>query len=264
MGNNKTVTCALVFLIAIMMSAPWAAIVACPGARAISDTTDLDSVGDLGDVVKVKPVKPGPAPTAGKYAVVVGISNYYGTKYDLQYCDDDARDWSQYLNGKGYTTHVLTDSQATYNAILNEVNWLVTTEKAGNDVAFIYSGHGSSGNMITYELSYLSSATLKSKFSSLESTHAFFCFDACQIGAMKSALGGTGRFVACASTASTYSYDGTSSMANGVFTYWYLNGLQNKGYTSAEQGFAWAESQSEATYPMSCISYDGYTGYMNF
>ncbi len=208
------------------------------------------------------PTDPGTTPTNGKYALVIGISNYYGTQYDLQYCDDDARDWANYLNGKGYTVHTLIDSQATAANIDSEINWLNSVENAGDTVAFVYSGHGTysgGSNMISYELSYISQSYMQSKFATFSSTKIFFAFDACQIGGMK-AVGATGRYIAMASDTKAYSYDGTSSMANGVFTYYYLYALNSLGYTSAEDAYSYAKMKSEASYPMTCTYYDGYSG----
>ncbi|MEM2900473.1 MAG: caspase family protein [Thermoplasmata archaeon] len=223
-----------------------------------------------------KPPKPmdsgtgGTTSPTGKYALVIRIANYCGSSYDLQYCDDDARERANYLSGKGYTVHTLIDIQATAANIDSELNWLNSMENAGDTVVFIYSGHGiyggGSSNILSYELAYVSDSYMANKFatfSSTTSTKMFFEFDACQIGGMK-AVGATGRFVAMASNTKTYSYDGTSSMANGVFTYYYLYALQNLGYTSVEDAYAYAKQKSESSYPMTCTYYDGYSGNFQF
>jgi hypothetical protein len=278
MKTNKIMIAMAIVCVAFLIMLPWAAMAFSAHSRDLPDQAlaarargkpikeDKPGGGGGGKPPKDDP-NPDPDPTSGKYAVVIGISNYDGYAYDLQYCDDDARDWAGYLNGKGYTVHTLIDSQASYNNILSEVSWLVGQENAGDDVAFIYSGHGikqgKDSNIVTKELSYLSSSTLKSAFSGLDSTHAFFSFDACEIGGM-SKLGGTGRYVAMGSSTSTNSYDGTKAMSNGVFTYYQLQALEDLGYTSAEESFAYAEERSEATYPMNCVSSDGYQGLMVF
>lgn len=234
-----------------------------------SDETLVRAAGGA----KGKPTKPGGGggggggtPTYAKVALCIGISNYDGSMYDLKYCDDDARDWAGYLNNKGYTVHTLIDSQATDASIRSEIDWLNSAEtSAGDTVVFVYSGHGikqGGSNIISKNWVYISQSELDSKFSSFASQKIFFFFDACQIGGMTT-LGGTGRFVACASSSSTYSYDGTSSMANGVFTYYFLeDGIKQKGYTAMEDAFDYAEYMSERSYPMSCVSSDGYSGLM--
>lgn len=210
----------------------------------------------------------GSEPTTNKIALVIGISNYDGTRYDLQYCDDDARDWANYLKGKGYTVHTLIDGQATLSGIESEVAWLDSAENVGDEVAFCYSGHGIKAPklgscILTSDLYQISYKWFVDKFSTFSSTEIFFCFDACQIGDMRS-LGTNGRFVAMASNTNSYCYDGTSAMSNGVFTYYYLDALERQGYTTAEGAFDYAEYKSESTYNMDCTSADGYAGELVF
>ena len=209
----------------------------------------------------------GSEPTTNKVALVIGISNYDGSRYDLQYCDDDARDWANYLKGKGYTVHTLIDGQATLSNIESEVAWLDSAENAGDEVAFCYSGHGIKERklgscILTSDLYQVSYKWFVDKFSTFSSAKIFFCFDACQIGDTRS-LGTNGRFVAMASNANTYSYE-SADLQNGVFTYYYLDALQNKGYTTAEGAFDYAEYKLESTYNMDCTSADGYSGELVF
>jgi hypothetical protein len=172
------------------------------------------------------------------------------------------------LQQEGYTVTSVIDNQATKNNIESAVNTLASRAIAGNEIAFCYSGHGYKGNMISVDMYYLSSTWLKSKLGNAASTKMAFAFDACQIGAMKSALGGTGRIVAVASSSSSLSYDGDASMANGVFTYYQMYAFDNLGYVYyepdcdyANQKFiAWAKAKRLKVSP----SYsDGYTGQMD-
>ncbi len=48
----------------------------------------------------------------GKYALVIGISNYSGTANDLEYCDDDATDWKARLQMEGYSVPTLFHSSS--------------------------------------------------------------------------------------------------------------------------------------------------------
>jgi hypothetical protein len=90
----------------------------------------------------------------GKYALVIGISDYAGYYYDLQYCDDDGRDWRDRLEAEGYDVTLLTDRDATKSAIEAAVSNLASLSVAGNEIAFCYSGHGSDGNIISRDLLY--------------------------------------------------------------------------------------------------------------
>jgi len=205
------------------------------------------------------------AEKGAKYALVIGISNYSGTANDLQYCDDDANDWKARLVKEGYTVTSLIDLAATSSAIQSALTTLASKAIAGNEITFVYSGHGSSGNIISTDLYYISSSYFKTKFSSATSTKMFFTFDACQIGAMKTALNKTGRVIAVASNTTVYSYDGDATMKNGVFTYYQMKGFDSMGYIYAEndcsyactQMKSWASSNGVTVAP----SYqDSYTG----
>lgn len=77
-----------------------------------------------------------------KKAFCVGINNYPGTSNDLQGCVNDANDWSELLQGFGFTVDVLLDSQATRQNVKVALQELVTNAAAGDVVVFTYSGHG--------------------------------------------------------------------------------------------------------------------------
>jgi hypothetical protein len=193
-----------------------------------------------------KPVELTKAKAGGKYALVIGISDYSGTANDLQYCDDDANDWKARLQAEGYTVTTLLDRNATKSAIETQVNNLASLSIAGNEIVFCYSGHGSSGNIISTDLYYISSSWFKTKFANAKSTKMFFCFDACQIGAMATSLNATGRVIAVASNTKVYSYDGDATMKNGVFTYYQMVGFDQLSYIYAENDAQYACDQMKA------------------
>ncbi|MGY5880067.1 MAG: caspase family protein [Candidatus Thorarchaeota archaeon] len=86
------------------------------------------------------------------YAVIVGISDYKAIG-DLNFCDEDANDWYNYLTQIGYDDIVVlgdnTSSYIKYDGLASEHNAkLALTDlvgKAGpkDTIAFISSGHGS-------------------------------------------------------------------------------------------------------------------------
>lgn len=178
-----------------------------------------------------------------KYALVVGISDYSGTTNDLQYCDDDAIDWSVRLQTEGYTVTVLLDLNATKANIEAEVASLVSKSIAGNEISFVYSGHGSRGNIVTTDLYYINSSWFKTMFANATSTKMMFSFDACQIGAMATDLNAAGRVIAVASDTKKYSYDGDATMQNGVFTYYQMVGFDQLNYIYVEPDFQYACDQ---------------------
>ncbi len=207
--------------------------------------------------------------TGQKYAVVIGISDYEGDSNDLQYCDDDAIDWANYLESLGYIVKLILDRDATAQAIEDAINWLLSVEdEPGDAVVFAYSGHGyydsKYGSMIiSTDVVGITQGYFDSAFSSLDSQHAFFFFDACQIGGMAVlADEEVGRYVAMASNKHSYSYDGTSDMHNGFFTYYFLeDAIKTKGYVYMEDAFDYTVSVLKSILPqMKPTEADTYEG----
>lgn len=212
------------------------------------------------------PVKLSASATKGaKYAVVIGISDYEGTSNDLQYCDDDADDWAAQLQSEGYNVTKIVDLNATKATIEAAVNNLASLSIAGNEIALIYSGHGSRGNIVTSDLYYINSAWFKTVFTNATSTKMMFSFDACQIGAMATDLNANGRVIAVASDTRRYSYDGDATMQNGVFTYYQMIGLDQLNYIyfepdcqyACDQMSIWAKAAHVKVAPSYVDSYAG-------
>jgi len=181
-----------------------------------------------------------------KWALCIGISDYDGTANDLNYCDDDARDWANFLNSQGYHVVTLWDSQATADNIEEKINELLASEDADDYVVFTYSGHGVKYKkygscMISTDMVYITHGWLEAKFDAADSSHIYFAFDACQIGDFKG-LVKDGRVGAFASNRD-YSYDGTPDMQNGVFTYYQMEGWNQ--YASFEDDAAYAVQKME-------------------
>jgi hypothetical protein len=162
-----------------------------------------------------------------KYALVIGISDYEGTANDLEYCDDDAQDWKSFLQSHGYTVTMLTDNQATADNIEAKLYALLAAEDGDDYVVLTYSGHGYDypgygSCIISHDLYYMTHGYFESFFDTADSPHIYFAFDACEIGDFQG-LVDTNRVGAFASNR-RLSYDGDSSMHNGVFTYYQMEG----------------------------------------
>lgn len=78
-----------------------------------------------------------------KYALCIGINDYPGTANDLSGCVNDANDWAQVFQAKGYTVKKLLNKAANGSAIRNAIASLVGKAVKGDRVLIQYSGHGS-------------------------------------------------------------------------------------------------------------------------
>ena len=186
--------------------------------------TDSGELSDSDEITVT--VNNGGGGEVNRYALIIGISDYEGTSNDLQYCDDDAQDWKNILQGQGYSVTMLLDNQATMDNIEAELLDLMAAEDVDDYVVFAYSGHGSDSEygscIVTHDLWGITHGYFEQVFDTAESQHIFFSFDACVIGDFQG-LVETNRIGAFASN-NRNSYDGDSSMQNGVFTYYQMEG----------------------------------------
>jgi hypothetical protein len=216
-----------------------------------------------------------PPPADDRWAVIIGISDYYGTANDLEYCDDDAMDfYNALVNKYGYlTSHItlLIDGQATKANILSAISWLRNNEGPGDEVVFFYSGHGTYSTydvdgdgerkdecIIPWECSssyFIWDGNLKTEFATFESTRIFFYFDSCYAGGMND-LAGNGRLICMACKETQLSLE-SSTWKNGQFTYYFVDQgmLAGKadanadGIVTCEEAFDYAKTNCQRQTP---------------
>ncbi|MFJ4452717.1 caspase family protein [Pseudomonas sp. NPDC089392] len=77
-----------------------------------------------------------------KLALCIGINDYPGTENDLQGCVNDAHDWAQALDSRGFVVKTLIDAAATKLAMVTNMAQTIAEAEEGGLVVFTYSGHG--------------------------------------------------------------------------------------------------------------------------
>jgi hypothetical protein len=183
--------------------------------------------------------------TGGKYAIIVGISDYWYIS-DLSYCDEDAYDWYNQLNALGYECHVYGDGHtsnypiytgdATEANVRADVQALASHAQSGDSVCFITSGHGSgngAGSSYLCMLDCSGSAgcyydtELASDIGGCASGVDIFVFiDHCYSGGMGPELMAlsNSQYIYCTTTCTDdgYGYD-DSQHQNGAWTYFFLD-----------------------------------------
>ncbi|MBU8933294.1 MAG: caspase family protein [candidate division Zixibacteria bacterium] len=211
---------------------------------------------DYSAMAQKKPPKPPPEPEeyidpnpspAHKYAYVVGISNYEGTAYDLNYCDDDARAMKSWLQGEGFSVRMDLDLQCTGDNITAGLQWLIDNADPGDEIAFCYSGHGgksSAGSaLISSDLYYVTHGYVMSYFNAANCTKKLVTIDACVIGGFHDDVE-AGTFMATASNRKN-SYD-APDLQQGAWTWYWLNGVEDQSLIFAEEAAPYAEDGMKA------------------
>jgi hypothetical protein len=178
-----------------------------------------------------------------KYAILVGISDYPGTRNDLQYCDDDAQDiYNALTTLYGYNSsniRLLLNMNASFSAIQGAINDIKGKAAAGDEVVFFFSGHGTNGRandgdnekideaIVSHDgnlfgsLLYIWDGQLRDWFAGFQTTRIIFIFDSCLAGGMTD-LQGPGRVINMACSESGVSYE-DESWGNGQFTYFFVD-----------------------------------------
>jgi hypothetical protein len=221
--------------------------------------------------------------TGGKYAILVGISDYQSIS-DLSYCDEDATDWYNFLNAQGYECHIYGDGHtsnypvytgdATEAVVRAAMQGLAAHAQPGDQVVFATSGHGAgdgSGSSYLCMLDCSGSAgcyydtEVAADMSGFASGVNIFVFiDHCYSGGMGPELMALSisNYIYCTTTCTEdgYGWDDPTHQ-NGAWTYEFLEKyLAGNPTWSMEYTY----DQASATYPHSggdaCMEFDGNTG----
>jgi len=200
--------------------------------------------------------------TGGRYAVVVGISNYPGEEtvleggFDLFYADDDARDVAEVLQGYEFDDVQLLvasegegESKVTRKDVIDAIDCARNMAGPGDEVVFYFSGHGAKymGNptlarggggvgVVTWAddgegFGFIWDKDLKEEFSGFKTDRVVFIFDCCLAGGMID-LGDKGRVICMATTQAGIAVEygeaygppipGMGPVNHGLFTYYFV------------------------------------------
>lgn len=208
-----------------------------------------------------------PSDAEDKYAIIIGISDYPGIANDLWYADDDAIEMYQALTTlyeyDPANIRLLIDfggtfvgglfESASFDNILEAVEWVKGEAILDDEVVFFFSGHGGwvldpdtgaptdilpadeadgRDEMIIChdgdptpdgELLGILDDILESWFSEFNTSRIVFIFDSCLSGGMTDlSYPGSGRVINMASTEEGLAYE-YSKLENGQFTYYFVD-----------------------------------------
>jgi len=201
-------------------------------------TAAFAAAGTLGD----------PLPSGGKkYAIVIGINDYYGDSSDLQYCVNDANLVASVLTNTYHfdTVDTVTDKSATYGGIKGKILALAAQVSVKDEVVFFFSGHGAKGKAADYDnnnidqsivvnndantgFAFIWDGELVKWFSGYPTNRIIFVFDSCLAGGM-AVLRTDGRVVCMGSTINSMSLEGSQWDDHGQFTYYFAKQGMEQG-----------------------------------
>ena len=269
-------SCLAIFLVVALML-PATAYAGKPDVRANATSVEIVKKIGVRGVPLMGPPSRGPKPDAAtgiigeevsgtRYAIIIGISDYPGPDhvleggYDLSYADDDAIAMYDTLTTvysfNSDNIHLLLDSGASRDDILNTIAEMGENVTADDEVVFFFSGHGAKytpkptqgGGQVgivtwgwqapedptDFYLEIIWDKELREAFRGFDTDRIVFIFDTCLAGGMID-LGKKGRIICMATTqtgvAIEYGEDyvdyyptvpGLEPFNHGLFTYFFV------------------------------------------
>lgn len=217
-----------------------------------------------------------------KYAVIYGISDYLNLTADtgdLNYCDEDANDWYNYLSSAGYECqvygHLKSSDYSLYTGTASEYNVsravraMVANADSNDRVAFISSGHAMPGDDLNEAALVMHDygtpeggmdglywdTELTADFRDCVAAQTFIFIDTCLADAMGEVFSSprSGHVMMVASTMGTPDSDSWDypQYTHGAWTYFYLiQGIKGAGHDTFNlaQVFDWAKAQYRVFY----------------
>jgi hypothetical protein len=192
------------------------------------------------------------------WAVVIGIDDYPGERYDLRSATADARDLVAALLRVGVPADqvlALYDRAATADAILGAVDWLVTNADPEDTVVFLYAGHVreldlDTEAMVTADAGWITDWYLADRFAPLRSRDAWFVLAACYGGGFDELLA-PGRVLTAAAGPDELAYEsdgyGRSYLAEFLLRRALVEG--RAGDPTVQGAVAWAMAQLAEQHP---------------
>jgi hypothetical protein len=177
------------------------------------------------------------------FALVVGISDYYGTESDLRYADADARYFYTHLMNafpneiRNGSCKLLLNHQATASNIKNQLLSIFSKANENDYVIFYFSGHGNIGVIVPADIpNYVYYSEVKAAFRNAKAKYKLCIIDACYAGSIEHInsisnynnyqMVREARLAVLTSSSSNQVSAEYSTLGQGLFSYWLVKGMR--------------------------------------
>ena len=199
----------------------------------------------------------GVTPAGGTWAVMIGINDYPGVRYDLRSAVADVQDVNEALGRMGVPGQnrlLIRDGQATAGTIRAAADWL--RAHAGPDAVavFFYAGHvrklgGGTEAIVASDGGLVSDADLASILQPMQAKRAWIGIAACYGGGFTEVLA-PGRVLTAAAPSNEIAYENERFGRSYLVEYMVRRAMiENRASSSVEAAFAWAKAEIARDYP---------------
>lgn len=195
-------------------------------------------------------------PSGGTWALLIGINDYPGLRYDLRYAVNDVNDVNEALRRRGVTNDrrmVLRDRQATAAVIRAGLDWL--TSHAGPDatIVFFYAGHiqklgGTTEALVGADGEVVTDAEVAALLDRSPATRSWIGLAACYAAGF-SELVEPGRIVTAAASPDDLAYENQQFGRSYLVEYMVRRAMLGAGVTTVEAAFARATAELQRDHP---------------
>lgn len=192
----------------------------------------------------------------GTWALIIGINDYPGVRYDLRSAVNDANDVNDALSKLGVTNDrrmVLRDGQAGADTIRAALDWLTAHAGPGSTIVLFYAGHvqrldagrevlvGSDGGIIP-------DTEVAAMLDRSPAERAWVTIAACYGGGFDEVLR-PGRILTAAAPSDQVAYENEAFGRSYLVEYMIRRAILGQGFSTVEGAFAWAMAELQRDYP---------------
>lgn len=223
---------------------------------AVEPPVDLPAVY-ADPVPRRRPTSARATPTGtGVWAVVVGIDDYPGERYDLRAAVADTRHVEALLERTGSPRgqrRILRDGEATAGHVLDAIDWLVHNAGPQATAVVFFAGHARSTDgqesLVTARGTLIRDTLLADRLAPLAAKRAWIAISTCFGGGFTEVLG-PGRILTGAAPAGERAYETTAYGASYLVEFLVRRALlAQEAPGSLQEAFAWARAAIERDHP---------------
>lgn len=195
-------------------------------------------------------------PSGGTWALLVGINDYPGLRYDLHYAVRDIEDVDEALRRRGVTADrrmILRDRQATAGVVRAGLDWLTAHAGPEATIVLFYAGHvqklgpdtealvGSDGEVVT-------DAEVAALLDRSPAARGWIGIAACYAAGFTEVVR-PGRVVTAAAPAHALAYENDAFGRSYLVEYMVRRAMLGAGVTTVEAAFARASAELQRDHP---------------
>lgn len=196
-------------------------------------------------------------PAGGVWAVIIGIDDYPGSRFDLRASVNDASDVDAALAAYGVASDrrlVLRNTQADARTITDTLRWLVARASADATAVVFFAGHvrklgAGSEAIVAADGGVVADVEVADLLRPLAARRAWIALASCYSGGFTEVLA-PGRILTAASDASSLAYENEAYGRSYLVEYMVRRAmLQAEAPATVEEAFAWAADRLRAEHP---------------